>query len=152
MAIKKDRLCFANYFLLSGDDKTKKLGIFWVNDASFYGCLSESFKFCINLYDNKLVSVITNDRQQQKGILYGYDKQFIPSTVYLDNILYLSEIIDKMPNYLKKIISSKELLDDIDIINISNFVFGNLESLGFVEEQHEESKTYVMHIAGGPCN
>ena len=146
MGIKKDCLCFANYFLLSDESKTRKVGIFWVNDASKYNCVPESFKFCQNLYKPELISIMTSDKKQQEGL--NYRNEYIPSTVYLDNVLYLFEIIDRMPDYLKERMNSKESLDDLDIMEISSFVLCNLKELGF-EEQEPQKRIKLERVIDG---
>ena len=146
MKIKKDSLCFANYILLSDESKTRKVGIFWVNDASEYNCVPGSFKFCSNLYKPELISIMTSDKKQQAGL--NYRNKYIASTVYLFNILYLSEIINKMPDYLKERMNSKESLDDLDIMEISSFVLGNLKELGF-EEQEPQKRIKLERVIDG---
>ena len=105
MEIKKDSLCFAEYYFPNDEEKKQKVSLFFVNSAAYYGPFAGWTVYIYGLKQD-LISSLSDEGQQLDKVMYHFgnpnEERNINSTIYLGKILSFADVIKKMP-YIDRI-------------------------------------------------
>ena len=153
MEIKKDSLCFAEYYFPNDETRKKEVSLFFINSASYYGPF-KGWSIYIHALKQDLVSALSDERQQLDKVIYHFGSEItehtIESTIYLGKVLSFNNIIEKMPFEDRIELENKELITLQEAIRVWDFVNENLRQLGFVEYKSDNEPNFVRTIDGRP--
>ena len=153
MEIKKDSLCFAEYYFPNDEEKKKEVSLFFVNPATYYGPFA-GWTVYIHGLKQDLISSLSDGGQQLDKVMYHFgnpnEERNINSEIYLGKILSFTEVINEMSDIDRIELENKDLINATELIRVWNFVNENLRQLGFVEEQTNKMKNFVRTIDGRP--
>lgn len=153
MGIKKDCLCFAEYYFPNDETRKKEVSLFFINRASYYGPF-KGWSTYIHALKQDLVSSLSDNGQQLDKVTYHFGSEItahtIESIIYLGKVLSFNNIIEKMPFEDRIELENKELITLQEAIKVWNFVNQNLRKLGFVEKLTNEKQKAIRFIDGRP--
>ena len=153
MEIKKDCLCFAEYYFPDDKERKKEVSLFFINPASYYGPF-KGWSVYIHSLKQDLVSSLRDTGQQLDKVTYHFgnpnEEKNINSKIYLGKILSFTEVIKEMSDIDRIELENKDLINAAELIRVWNFVNENLRQLGFVEYKSDNEPNFVRTIDGRP--
>ena len=152
--IDREKLIFASYYKKTDLNDSIEIAPFIVSSKDipvkftslFYEELSKKWKIYKNIFDEQLISIVDNKGRQNKNYKLNkyFDRQLIStivdSTIIINDLLYSSEVILKMPEQIRLELLQKDKLIIKDILTIYDFVCANKELLGFNYEIKQDNK------------